>query len=252
MKTFLSMLSAAVLVLAATTGWAAPKGETLVTTAQGDVTLYRIQHASFVLEWHGQTIYVDPTQGAEAYAGLPTADVVLLTHGHGDHLDSNTLNGLDLRKALVIMPQAVADEIGERFGHAQTIMANGETVHTDAGVGIHAMPMYHLPPSDDAYHPKGWGNGYVLTLADKRIYISGDTQGIEEMRDLDNIDVAFVCMNLPYTMDVEEAADAVADFAPAVVYPYHYRGQDTERFRELVNQREPEIEVRLRDWYAPR
>ena len=228
MKTFVSILSAAALALA-TTAWAAPEGETLVATADGDVTLYRIQHASFVLDWNGQTIYVDPTQGAEAYAGLPTADIVLLTHGHGDHLDPQTLNGLDLRQAIVVMPQAVADEVGERYGHAQTIMDNGEKVHTDAGVGIHAVPMYNLPPSADAYHPKGWGNGYVLTLADKRVYISGDTQGIKEMRDLKDIDVAFVCMNLPYTMDVEEAADAVANFAPAVVYPYHYRGQDTER-----------------------
>jgi L-ascorbate metabolism protein UlaG (beta-lactamase superfamily) len=250
MKAFISMLSAVSLALAATNVWAAPESENAVDTAQGDVTLYPVQHASFVLEWKGQTIYVDPTQDAEAYAGLPTADIVLLTHGHGDHLDRQTLDGLDLRKALVVMPQAVADDIGETYGHAQTIMDNGETVHTDAGVGIHAVPMYNLPPSDDAYHPKGWGNGYVLTLADKRIYISGDTEGVDEMRSLENIDVAFVCMNLPYTMDVEQAADAVADFSPAVVYPYHYRGQDTEKFRDLLADKNVATEVRLRDWYA--
>ena len=250
MKRFASMLSIGLLVFAAISASAAPQGETAAQTAKGSITLYPIQHASFVLEWNGQTIYVDPTQGADAYAGLGTADIVLLTHAHGDHLDRETLGGLDLRRALVVMPQSVADEIGDDYGYAQTIMDNGETVHTDAGVGIHAMPMYNLPPSDDAYHPKGWGNGYVLTLADKRIYISGDTEGIDEMRALEDIDVAFVCMNLPYTMDVEQAADAVADFAPVVVYPYHYRGQDTAIFRDRLAEADVATEVRLRDWYA--
>jgi L-ascorbate metabolism protein UlaG (beta-lactamase superfamily) len=114
--------------------------------------------------------------------------------------------------------------------------------------------MYNLPETPESRHPKGRGNGYVLTFGNKKVYLSGDTSGIQEMRSLKNIDVAFVCMNLPYTMDVDEAASAVIDFKPKVVYPYHYRGQnglnDTEKFRKLVNEGNKNIEVRLRNWYA--
>ncbi|MEO8732935.1 MAG: MBL fold metallo-hydrolase, partial [Flavobacteriales bacterium] len=122
-----------------------------------------------------------------------------------------------------------------------------------ADAHITAMPMYNLPDSPTAFHPKGRGNGYVLTFGGKRIYISGDTQGIPEMRALKNIDIAFVCMNLPYTMDVDEAADAVLAFKPKVVYPYHYRGKDrfsdVKKFKALVNAKDPAIEVRQEDWY---
>ena len=246
----LAILITGLLVLASGVLHAAPRGETLVATDAGPATLYPIAHASFVLEWKDRTIYVDPTGGAEAYAGLPTADVILLTHAHGDHLDRDTLAALDTRETIVVMPQSVADEIGEAYGHTRTVMANGETVHTDAGLGIDAVPMYNLPEGPESRHPKGWGNGYVLTLGDKRVYISGDTEGTPEMRALEDIDVAFVCMNLPYTMGVEQAADAVAEFAPAVVYPYHYRGQDTEVFRDLLAAKNVPTEVRLRDWYA--
>ena len=248
MKTTAALLLG-LLFVAANAAQAKPDGETALETDLGPVTLYPIKHASFVLEWNGQSIYVDPTGGPESYAGLETADVILLTHSHGDHLDRDTLAGLDTRSTIVVMPQSVAEEIGEEYGSTQTVIANGETVHTDAGLGLHAMPMYNLPEGPESRHPRGWGNGYVLTLGDKRVYISGDTEGIDEMRALVDIDMAFVCMNLPYTMGVEQAADAVADFAPAIVYPYHSRGQDTEAFRALVAAQDVATEVRLRDWY---
>lgn len=114
---------------------------------------------------------------------------------------------------------------------------------------IRAVPMYNLPDDDESRHPKGWGNGYILTLGEENIYFSGDTEDIPEMRELEDIDIAFVCMNLPYTMDVEQAASAVLDFQPAIVYPYHHRGQDIREFRKLVNRDNERIEVRLRDWY---
>ena len=133
-----------------------------------------------------------------------------------------------------------------------SLIANGEEVELD-NVLIKGIPMYNLPESPDAFHPKGRGNGYELTMGGERIYISGDTQGIPEMRALKNIDVAFVCMNLPYTMDVDEAADAVVAFKPKVVYPYHYRGtdgfSDVKKFKALVQAKDPAIEVRLVDWY---
>jgi L-ascorbate metabolism protein UlaG (beta-lactamase superfamily) len=111
-----------------------------------------------------------------------------------------------------------------------------------------AVPMYNLP-NDGARHTKGWGNGYVVTMGEKRIYISGDTEDIPEMRQLENIDIAFVCMNLPYTMDIYQAASGVLDFEPKVIYPYHHRGQDIERFKEVVDWEGKDIDVRLKNWY---
>ncbi|SHF20472.1 L-ascorbate metabolism protein UlaG, beta-lactamase superfamily [Modicisalibacter ilicicola DSM 19980] len=249
MKIIPVALSAALLSLTSVPLQAqAADSEDAMSTAQGPVSLSPIEHGSLVLQWNDQTIYIDPTGTADAYQGLDAADLILITHPHGDHLSTETLDAIDTSAATVIMPQSVADEIGDSYGEAQRVMANGDTIELD-GLRIHAMPMYNLPEDEDPRHPRGFGNGYVLTLGDKRVYISGDTEGIEEMRSLEDIDMAFVCMNLPYTMDVEQAADAVLDFAPAVVYPYHYRGQDVQRFKTLVNEQNPDIEVRLREWY---
>jgi L-ascorbate metabolism protein UlaG (beta-lactamase superfamily) len=236
-------------VLTATTAFANPADETVVQTSKGPVSLHIIHHASFVLHWNGKTIYVDPTGAGDVYKGLGAPDLVLITHTHGDHLSPDTLGAIDTSGATLVMPPSVADKIGKRFGKAQLIMANGDTAARD-GIQIHAVPMYNLTPSRLKNHPKGWGNGYVLTLGGKRIYISGDTEGTPEMRALKHIDVAFVCMNLPWTMDVAHAADAVLAFKPAVVYPYHYKGQITADFKQLVNAKDPHINVRLRDWYA--
>ena len=224
-------------------------GEVALQTSAGPVTLHIIQHASFVLDWHGQKIYVDPVGPAASYKGLGAADLILITHAHSDHFSPSTLAGLDTHKATVVEPQAVADKLGATVGKAQHVMANGDTF-VSHGLSIKAVPMYNLTASRKMYHPKGWGNGYVLTLGGKRIYISGDTEGTPEMRALKHIDLAFVCMNLPYTMDVRHAADAVLAFKPAIVYPYHYRGQDTKEFKRLVHAGDPHIDVRLRDWYA--
>ena len=243
---FTSLLGMAVLTAATA---AVSKDETALQTSNGPVSLHIVHHASFVLHWNGATVYVDPTGAAALYSGQGTPDLILITHAHDDHLSPKTLTSLDTGKATIVMPQSVADQIGKRFGKTQLIMANGDdaTVH---GIGIHAMPMYNLPESPDAYHPKGWGNGYILTLGNKRVYISGDTSDIPAMRALKNIDLAFVCMNLPWTMDVAHAAQAVLAFKPKLIYPYHYRGQDTQEFKKLVNTGNPDIEVRLRDWYA--
>ena len=132
-------------------------------------------------------------------------------------------------------------------------MVNNGGSHEEMGIQIQAIPMYNLPESPDEKHVKGRGNGYVLTMGDKRIYISGDTEDIPEMRALKDIDIAFVCMNLPYTMDINQAASAVLEFEPSVIYPYHYRGRpdisDTEAFKALVDAGSKDIEVRLRNWY---
>ena len=205
-----------------------------------------------VLQYGGTTIFVDPHTGPARFAKYLAPDLVLITDIHPDHLDIATLESLPLKQARIIAPQAVMDMLPPRFQAICEVMHNGDAIDL-ADTHIEAVPMYNLPPSPDAFHPKGRGNGYVLTLGGKRVYISGDTQGIPEMRALQNIDIAFVCMNLPYTMDVDEAADAVLAFKPKEVYPYHYRGtngfSDVKRFKQLVNAKNPAIDVHLVDWY---
>ncbi|HKK47321.1 MAG TPA: MBL fold metallo-hydrolase [Balneolaceae bacterium] len=225
-----------------------PQPDTLQTD-NGILTIHPIHHATLVLTWNGQNIYVDPTQGAKAFKGIGSPNVIFITHAHGDHMDIKTLKELNTDGVPMVVPQSVAKQLPNEFQDQLVIMKNGDTTG-EVGFPVRAIPMYNLPQSPDSYHPKGWGNGYVLTLGGKRVYLSGDTEDIPEMRSLKNIDVAFVCMNLPYTMDVKQAASAVLDFKPRIVYPYHYRGQDIQKFKELVNAKNDKIEVRLRDWYA--
>lgn len=223
----------------------------VVPTDQGDVTMTPILHSTLVLEWNDQTVYIDPYGGAERFSNFEDADLVLITHAHGDHYNKETLQDLDLADAELIAPESVIDEFLSMTFDKVTILANGQYTGSH-GIRVEAVPMYNLPDDETSRHKKGWGNGYVLTIGDKRFYISGDTEDIPEMRALEDIDYAFVCMNLPYTMTVEAAADAVLDFQPKVVYPFHYRGQDgfsdVEKFKQIVSKDEG-IEVRLRDWY---
>ncbi len=215
----------------------------------GGLTIQPVMHASLVLGCQGKNIYVDPAGGAALFAGLAAPDMILITDIHGDHLDTATLSAVNTANAMLIVPQAVADMLPATMDKQKMIvLKNGDTT-TLQGIGIAAIPMYNLPEAPDAFHTKGRGNGYVLTIGGKRIYISGDTEDIPEMRALKNIDIAFVCMNLPYTMDVNQAAQGVLAFKPKVVYPYHYRGQDINTFKTLVNAGDKNIEVRLRNWY---
>jgi L-ascorbate metabolism protein UlaG (beta-lactamase superfamily) len=223
-----------------------------INTSKGQLTIQPIIHGSVVLTWDGNTIYIDPYGGIEAYQGLSSPDMIFITDIHGDHMDLKTLESIDISKATMVVPQAVADQLPEKFKERIVIISNGDTKE-QSGITIKAIPMYNLPETEDSRHPKGRGNGYVLTLGGKNVYFSGDTEDIPEMRSLKNIDVAFVCMNLPYTMEVAQAAKAVLAFKPKVVYPYHYRGQnglsDTEAFKKAVNSGNSKIEVRLRNWY---
>lgn len=216
------------------------------------VAITPVLHGSLVLQYNGKTIYIDPYGGAELYQNLPKPDMVMITDIHGDHYHQETLDGIATEEAQLVAPQAVYDKLtGNKFQEI-IIMNNGEDTVTN-DIGIEAIAMYNLPEAEDSRHPKGRGNGYILTLGDQRVYISGDTEDIPEMRALRNIDIAFVCMNMPYTMTVEQAADAVNEFKPTVVYPYHYRGRpdmsDTEKFKSLVEANNEVTEVRLRNWY---
>ncbi|MBO2011743.1 MBL fold metallo-hydrolase [Hymenobacter negativus] len=223
-----------------------------IATKQGPLTVQPITHGSLVLTWGGKTIYVDPYGGAAAYVGLAAPDVILITDIHGDHLDPKTLAGLSLGKALMVVPRAVAEKLPAEYKAQVRILNNGQRLDT-LGLTVSAIPMYNLPESADALHTKGRGNGYVLNLGGKNVYLSGDTEDTAEMRALKGIDVAFMCMNLPYTMDVNQAAQGVLAFKPGIVYPYHYRGQnglsDVAAFKKMVNATNKKIDVRLRNWY---
>ena len=214
----------------------------------GGITLHPINHATLVLEWNGHTIYVDPVGGAKALAGLPAPDLILITHQHGDHFSGPTLTAAASPKTRLLVPPSVAEQVPASLRGQTTALTNGQSFEL-GGMKVDAVPAYNLTAERLNFHPKGRDNSYVLTLGGKRLYFSGDTEDIPEMRALKNIDVAFVCMNLPYTMDVQHAASAVREFKPAVVYPYHYRGADLEQFKKLVGT-DAGVEVRLRDWYG--
>jgi L-ascorbate metabolism protein UlaG (beta-lactamase superfamily) len=233
--------------------WAQLPAADEIKTSKGPLKIQPLNHATLALTWNGKMIYADPYGGAKTFAGIATPDLIVITDIHGDHFDPSTLDVLDLSKAIIVAPQAVIDKMSDKLKANTVALGNGQTI-SKLDISITAIPMYNLPEAADAKHTKGRGNGYVLKFGDKTLYISGDTAGVPEMRALKNIDVAFVCMNLPYTMDVLEAASAVLDFKPKIVYPYHYRGangfSDTEAFKKLVNEGNKSVDVRLRDWYT--
>jgi L-ascorbate metabolism protein UlaG (beta-lactamase superfamily) len=177
---------------------------------------------------------------------------VLLTDIHPDHLSTSTLVAVLASSTIVVAPQAVADLLPEGLKSNLTVMKNGDITEKE-GFMITAVPMYNLPESTSSPHTKGRGNGYVIERNHQKVYVAGDTDGTPEMRALRNIDIALIPMNTPYTMTVEEAADAVLAFAPKHVYPYHYRGQDglsdVAKFKSLVTAANPNIDVVLLNWY---
>lgn len=209
-------------------------------------------HATTVIDWSGSTIYLDPTGGAKAFDAHEEPDLVLITDIHSDHMDAETLQALNLGQTTIIAPQKVKDELPENLHKNIRVMNNGEVMDFE-GMTIRAIPMYNLREEAKHFHPQGRGNGYLIEKNSERLYIAGDTEGIPEMRNLENIDVALVPMNLPYTMPVDAAADAVADFQPKKVYPYHYRGEDgkadVEKFKNLVEEKTDNVEVVLVEWY---
>jgi L-ascorbate metabolism protein UlaG (beta-lactamase superfamily) len=210
------------------------------------ITFTPIEHATMIIQTKDSTIYVDPVGDMKLFQKFPPPDIILLTDIHRDHLSVEIVNSLKKNLTTVIgPPEAVAS-----LKHGEA-MKNGDK-KTFGNISIEAVPMYNLTKERLNFHPKGRGNGYVLTINKKKVYISGDTEDIAEMRSLKNIDYAFICMNLPYTMTVDQAASAVLDFTPKVVIPYHYRGKgmisDLHRFKRLVSKNN-DIEVKLLDWY---
>jgi L-ascorbate metabolism protein UlaG (beta-lactamase superfamily) len=214
----------------------------VIKTSGGDLEITFIGHGSLMLKFGGKIIHVDPFSRLADYTKLPKADMIIMTHEHQDHLDPAALLGSRTKDTVVILTEKCAEKVSGGI-----IMKNGD-VQKLLGITIEAVPAYnlvHKRENGQPYHPKGQGNGYVLTFGDKRLYIAGDTENTPEMKALKNIDYAFLPMNLPYTMTPEMAADAVQAFKPRVFYPYHYGETGTDRIVELLKN-DRDIEARIR------
>lgn len=221
-----------------------PRATDRFPTAHGELSVVPLEHASILFQWHGESIYVDPTASAVSDPALPRADVVFVTDIHPDHLDPAGLERVRKSTTRVVGPQAVADKT-----HVDVVMSGGDTRQI-ADVVATAVPMYNLkrgPAAGQVYHDKGRGDGYELAFDALHVYVSGDTECTPEMKALEKIDVAFVCMNLPYTMPPDEAAECVAAFKPSVLFPYHYRGSDLGVLDAKLAG--TGVEIRKRDWY---
>lgn len=223
---------------------------------ESDIKITPIEHASMVITFHDTSIYVDPVGEVVRYADFKSPSFILITDLHGDHLDIKTLEAINTTNTIIIGPQAVKDKLPESLLANFTVLENGQKKDdflNKTAMYIEAIPMYNLREEALKFHPKGRGNGYILTINKTRIYISGDTEDIPEMRNLKNIDIALVCMNLPYTMPIEAAADAVLAFQPKTVLPYHYRGKEgfsnVESFKKRINDQNKSIEVIQLNWY---
>ncbi|KHK02324.1 MBL fold metallo-hydrolase [Desulfovibrio sp. TomC] len=236
-----TLLALALVATCAQPATAAPTSDTFETTG-GPLTVTFIGHGSLRFDFAGKIIYVDPYGKVGDYSAMPPADLVLLTHEHGDHLDPDALGHLTSPDTPIILTGAGLEKLGRGV-----VLENGQTTER-LGIAIAAVPAYnivHKRDSGDPFHPKGRGNGYVLTFGDKRVYVAGDTEDIPEMAALAGVDIAFLPMNLPYTMTPEMAAKAARMVRPKVLYPYHYGDTDPKQLAALLAG--DGIEVRVRD-----
>ena len=235
----------------------------IVNTNGGDLVIHPFHHASMLLTWNGVAILVDPAplmggpkpaDITAEYKAVGTPDLILVTHEHGDHFNVPILEAVAGADTVLVTCQDVADKMPADLKAKTKVLANGDSL-TVRGVPITAVAAYNITPERMKFHPQArHDNGYVLTLSDKRIYIAGDTEETPEMKALTDIDVAFLPMNLPYTMTIEQAAQAVKDFRPKIVYPYHYAGSDVEAFKTTGRRRgrgaacSSGIEARFPEW----
>jgi len=214
-----------------------------ISTSAGDLNITFVGHGSLMFGFNDMIIHVDPTAEMGDYSDLPKADLILVTHEHFDHFDPKTIEMLTKDGTELVMAEVCAGKI-----EGCSVMKNGES-RVVKGLTIEAVPAYnieHVRSPGNPFHPKGVGNGYVITFGDKKLYVAGDTENIPEMVELQEIDIAFLPMNLPFTMSPEMAADAAQSFSPKILYPYHFGDSDTSRLVNLMEDH-PETEVRIRD-----
>jgi len=221
-------------------------GPDTIQTSKGNLVITFIGHASLMLQFNDLVFQIDPVMQEGDYTSLPKADIVLITHQHSDHLDAGAIDKTIKKDTRIFCTEKCLDELSYK-GNA-VVMHNGD-IQKYSGITIEAVPAYnikHMRSPGNPFHPRGEGNGYILTLGDKRIYIAGDTENTPEVKALTNIDIAFLPMNLPYTMTPEMVTDAAVAFKPKILYPYHFGSTDTGILVKLLKDF-PEIEVRIRD-----
>ncbi len=213
-----------------------------IPTSAGDLVITFLGHGSLMFDFNGINISVDPFSRVADYAQLPKADLILITHEHHDHLDKNALSQVLTDDTDVVLTETCTSQL-----EGGIVMHNGDTREV-RGIKIEAVPAYnlvHKRENGQPFHPKGSGNGYILTFGDVRVYIAADTENTPEMKALSDIDVAFLPMNLPYTMTPQMVADAARAFKPRILYPYHFGSTDTIELVELLRDQR-DIEVRIR------
>ena len=217
--------------------------EDIIKTSAGDLKITFVGHGTLMLTFGGKIIHIDPVSGEADYSEMPKADLILITHEHGDHLDTKAIKAIRKDETEIVLTEICAEEV-----KGGIVMKNGDE-KTVGGLKIEAVPAYnivHERGPGAPFHPKGNGNGYVVTFGDKRVYVAGDTENTPEMKKLKDIDVAFLPMNLPYTMTPDMVADAARAFRPKIIYPYHFGSTDTSQLVKLL-EGEAGIEVRIRD-----
>ena len=217
--------------------------EDIIKTSIGELNITFIGHGTLMFTFGGKIIHLDPVSREADYTKMPQADLILITHEHGDHLDPKAIKVIRKEKTEIVLTEICAKEVKDGI-----VMKNGD-VKNIGELKIEAVPAYniaHKRPNGHPFHPKGDGNGYVITFGDKRVYVAGDTENTPEVKKLKEIDIAFLPMNLPYTMTPEMVADAAKAFKPKILYPYHFGSTDTSELVKLLKE-EKEIEVRIRD-----
>jgi len=240
---FRGILLIIVVFLFSMNGTSQPEFEKDVFKANGtELEITFIGHGTLMLKCDRMIIHVDPVSREADYSTMPGADLILITHEHGDHLDPDAIKLIRTDKTAIVLNEKSKPKVEDGI-----VMKNGETREVK-GIEISAVPAYnikHHRSNGQPFHPKSVGNGYVLNLGNKKVYIAGDTENIPEMKELKNIDIAFLPMNLPYTMTPEMVADAAKTLRPKILYPYHFGKTDTNEIIELLKN-EKDIEVRIR------
>ncbi|MBA4312288.1 MAG: metal-dependent hydrolase [Chlorobiaceae bacterium] len=200
-----------------------------INTSNGSLIIYFIGHGTLMFEYQKQVIHVDPWSKLTEYQNLPKADIILLTHHHPDHFDTNAITLISKSKTKIIVTSSIFD-----IFHRGKILRNYDTTVIN-GIKIIAVPAYNITEGRDKFHPKERDNGYILSIGGKRIYIAGDTENISEMKSLGKINIAFLPMNQPYTMLPAQLADAARNINPEILYPYHFGDTDTTGLRKLLS-----------------
>jgi L-ascorbate metabolism protein UlaG (beta-lactamase superfamily) len=216
----------------------------VIATDDGDITIHPVDHASLLIGFGSEVIYVDPVGGAALYEGLPAPTAILITHGHGDHFDIPTLEAI-AGTAPILTSREVFDKLPDALKVNASAIANGDDTSLN-GLVVRAVAAHNVTEDRMQYHPVGVGNGYVIALGEKLVYIAGDTEPTDEMLALRDIEVAFLPMNLPYTMTPDQAVEALNVFKPRIAYPYHYGDSDLSVLEQRIGT---DTELRLRNWY---